>query len=148
MANDLEPTCGSGTDFTGTANAGNDTITSNTGMRTLVWNADDVIDVYASLYRKGTPYHIMEMPRDQRGFMYADKVLRNGKEVGVATSRGYSYYFREMLSLCTIDVEHAEIGKGVTVVWGNPGEPQKDVRATVARAPYKQDNRRIDLRKI
>ena len=45
-------------------------------MRTLVWNADDVVDVYASLFRQGKPYHYMEMPRDQRGFMYADKVLQ------------------------------------------------------------------------
>jgi vanillate/3-O-methylgallate O-demethylase len=31
-------------------------------MRTLVWNAEDVIEVYASLYRKGQPYHFMDMP--------------------------------------------------------------------------------------
>ncbi len=117
-------------------------------MRTLVWNADDVVDVFASLFKKGAPYHFMEMPRDQRGFMYADKVLRDGREVGVATSRGYSYYFREMLSLSTIDVADAEIGTEVTVVWGNPGEPQKQIRATVARAPYKTDNRRADLTKL
>jgi vanillate/3-O-methylgallate O-demethylase len=90
----------------------------------------------------------MEMPRDQRGFMYADKVLKNGKLVGVATSRGYSYYFRQMLSLCTIDVEHSEPGAEVTVVWGNPGEPQKEIRATVAPAPYKKDNRRLNVSKI
>jgi len=115
-------------------------------MRTLVWNADDVIDVYASLFRKGTPYHFMDLPRDQRGFMYADKVLDlDGNFVGVATSRGYSYYFREMISLCTIDVAASEHGTAVNVVWGNPGEPQKMIRATVAPAPYKKDNRRIDL---
>jgi len=39
-------------------------------MRTLVWNPDDVVDVYASLYRAGKPFHYMEIPRDQRGFMY------------------------------------------------------------------------------
>ena len=118
-------------------------------IRTLVWNGDDVADVYASLFRKDeTPYHFMEMPRDQRGFMYADKVLRNGREVGVATSRGYSYYFREMLSLCVIDVGCAELGAEVTVIWGNPGERQKQIRATVAPAPYKQDKRRVDLHSL
>jgi vanillate/3-O-methylgallate O-demethylase len=85
------------------------------------------------------------MPRDQRGFMYADKVVKNGKPVGVATSRGYSFYFREMLSLCTIDVAQSEPGTEVTVVWGNPGTPQKEIRATVAPAPYKADNRRANL---
>ena len=117
-------------------------------MRTLVWNADDVIDVYASLYRQGKHYHFMEMPRDQRGFHWADKVLKNGKLVGVTTSRGYSYYFRQMVSLCTLDVEQSAPGTEVTVIWGNPGEPQKEIRAEVAPAPYKEDKRRIDVSKL
>lgn len=114
-------------------------------MRTLVWNSDDVVDVYASLFKKGKAYQFMDIPRDQRGFMYADKVISDGKTVGVATSRGYSYYFREMISLCTIDLSHSEIGTEVAVVWGEPGEPQKEIRAKVAPAPYKKDNRRLDL---
>jgi vanillate/3-O-methylgallate O-demethylase len=36
----------------------------------------------------------------------------------VATSRGSSYYFREMLSLCTVDVAHADAGTPVIVHWG------------------------------
>jgi len=115
-------------------------------IRTLVWNGEDVTEVYASLFQKGeTPYQFIEMPRDQRGFMYADRVLRDGKDVGVTTSRGYSYYFREMLSLCILDVEHAEIGTEVSVLWGEPGQRQKVIRAKVAPAPYKHDNRRADL---
>ena len=114
-------------------------------MRTLVWEADDVVDVFASLFREGTPYHYMEIPRDQRGFMYADKVLKDGKVVGVATSRGYSYWFRQMLSLCVIEPQSAEPGTEVTVVWGEPGKPQKEIRAKVAPAPYKKDNRRSDV---
>jgi len=114
-------------------------------MRTLVWNEQDVVDVYASLFRQGGHYHFMEMPRDQRGFMYADRVLSGNSEVGVSTSRGYSYFFRQMLSLCTIDVSQAEPGTQVTIIWGNPGEPQKAIRATVAPAPYKSDHRRVDM---
>jgi vanillate/3-O-methylgallate O-demethylase len=114
-------------------------------IRTLVWNPDDVIDIYASLFRTGDPYDYMEMPRDQRGFMWADKVMKDGKLVGVATSRGYSFYFRQMLSLCVIDVEHSAPGTQVTVIWGQPGRPQKEIRATVAPAPYKQDRRRTDV---
>jgi len=114
-------------------------------MRTLVWNADDVVDVYASLFRKQQPFPFMDIPRDQRGFMYTDKVMKDGRLVGLATSRGYSYYFREMLSLCTIDLDAAEPGTEVVVVWGEPGGPQKEIRATVAAAPYKHDNRRVDV---
>lgn len=114
-------------------------------LRTLEWNGEDVVDVYASLYRQGPNYTYMEMPRDQRGYMWADRVLRNGDDVGVTTSRGYSYYYRQMLSLATVDVAHAEVGTEVEIVWGNPGDPEKTVRGRVAPAPYKPDNARGDL---
>lgn len=114
-------------------------------MRTLVWDAEDVLDVYRSLFHQGQNFSWMEWPRDQRGFMYADRVTKAGRDVGVATSRGYSYYFRQMLSLCTIDVEHAEPGSEVTVIWGEPGGPHREIKATVAPAPYKKDNRKVDL---
>ncbi|MER5800885.1 hypothetical protein [Streptomyces mirabilis] len=114
-------------------------------MRTLVWNSDDVVDIFASLFGKGEHYSFMDMPRDQRGYMWADKVTSGDDLVGVATSRGYSYYYRQMLSLCTIDVAHSEPGTEVVVHWGAPEGPQKTVRATVAPAPYKPDNRHADL---
>ncbi|MGW4484377.1 glycine cleavage T C-terminal barrel domain-containing protein [Amycolatopsis sp. NPDC004368] len=117
-------------------------------LRTLVWNSEDVRKVHDSLFEPGQNYTYMEMPRDQRGMMWADRVERDGNVVGVATSRGYSYYFRQMLSLATIDVAHSEIGTELTVVWGNPGNPELPIRVTVAQAPYKQDDRRGDLRKI
>ena len=112
---------------------------------TLEWDSEDVNDVSASLYRDETPYEPMDMPAEQKWQMRADRVLKDGDFVGVATSRGYSYYFRKMLSLCTIDVEHAEPGTEVTVVWGNPDQRQKEIGATVAPAPYKEDKRRTDL---
>ncbi|MBC2666985.1 aminomethyl transferase family protein [Novosphingobium flavum] len=117
-------------------------------IRTLVWNPEDVADVYMSLFREGEPYPVMELPRDQRGYMWVDEVRLNGNVIGAATSRGYSYFFREMISLATIDVKHAEIGKAVTVIWGNPGGPQKEIRATIAPAPYKKDNRRLDVHRL
>ena len=113
-----------------------------------MWNEDDIADVYASLFRAGRPFHYMEIPRDQRGFMCADKVMSGGQLVGIATSRGYSYYFRQMLSLCVIEADRSNPGTEVTVVWGDPGEPQKEIRAVVAQAPYKKDNRRIDVRSL
>ncbi|WP_350351672.1 hypothetical protein ABS642_21280 [Microbacterium sp. A8/3-1] len=113
---------------------------------TLVWNADDVVDVYASLFRKGEPMpDFMELPQEPRGYVYADQVLKNGELVGVTSSRGYSAYFREMISLAVIDVEHFAIGDEVTVIWGNPGTPQREIRATIAPAPYKENRARVDL---
>jgi vanillate/3-O-methylgallate O-demethylase len=115
-------------------------------MRTLEWNGEDVADVFASLLRPGDHYPFMDMPRDQRGFMWADQVTAGDDLVGVATSRGYSYTYRRMLSLCTIDVARSEPGTEVVVHWGEPGGPHKAIRATVAPAPYKPDRRRADLR--
>lgn len=111
----------------------------------LEWNREDVIDVYASLFDEGETYDYMEMPRHSWNAMYASKVLAGGGMVGVATSRGYSYYFRKMLSHCVIDIDHATPGTEVAVIWGDPGTKQKTIRAIVASSPYKRDNRRADL---
>lgn len=115
-------------------------------LRTLEWNAEDVAAVQNSLLGDGEHYDFMEMPRDQRGFMWCDRIEVEGAFVGTATSRGYSYFFRKMLSLATVDVDHSEIGTQVTVIWGAPGHPQKSIRAVVQSAPYKQDRSRGDLR--
>lgn len=114
-------------------------------MVTLVWNSDDVIDVFASLFRSGGTFEYMEMPRSPLGCMWADKVVKDGNIVGVTVSRCYSYFFRQMLSLCTMDVAFATPGQVVDVIWGKPGNSQKTIKATVAPAPYKTDKRRVDL---
>lgn len=114
-------------------------------IATLVWDSDDVVDVYRSLFCEGESFQYMEIPRDNSGGMDANIILRDGEPVGVTTSRCYSYYFRRMLSLCTIDVKHNSPGTSVTVVWGDPGKQRTQIRATVAPAPYKKDNRRIDV---
>lgn len=114
-------------------------------MTTLVWNKEDVHDVYASLFRDETPYEYMEMPRALFDSFAIDSVLIDGTEVGVSTSRCYSYHFRDVISLCSIDLPFAEVGQQVEVLWGAPGRPQKVIRATVAAAPYKRDNRRVDV---
>lgn len=117
-------------------------------MVTLVWNADDCAEVYASLFRKDAPYRYMEMPRNILGCVFADAVLKDGTLVGVSTSRCYSYFFREMLSLCVLDVACCTPGTTLHVLWGRPGTPQKAIRATVAPAPYKTDNRRLDVSRL
>jgi vanillate/3-O-methylgallate O-demethylase len=78
--------------------------------------------------------------------MWADRVSLDGETVGVATSRGYSYYFRQMISLSTLDIAVSEIGTELLVRWGKPNERQKEIRAVVAPAPYKKDHSRGDLR--
>jgi glycine cleavage system aminomethyltransferase T len=133
-------------DFIGRAALEPEVAEPRRSMMTLVWNPDDVAEVYASLFDKtATPYLYMEMPRNILGCVFADKVLKDGEIVGVSTSRCYSYYFREMLSLCVLDIALCQPGLEVTTVWGRPGQLQKHIRATIAPAPYKRDNRRIDV---
>ena len=132
-------------EFIGRAALEESAAAAHRAMVTLVWDKDDVKDVYASLFDSQTPYDFMEMPRALFDSFAVDSVRVDGREVGVSTSRCYSYHFRDMISLSSIDSEHAEPGQQVEVIWGSPASPQKRIRATVARAPYKPDNRRIDL---
>ena len=77
------------------------------------------------------------MPHSPYATCWVDKILHDGETVGHATFPGYSLYFRKALALSFIDVEYAEPGTPVKVLWGNPGEPHTELRATVAPAPYK-----------
>ena len=112
---------------------------------TLVWNAEDVADVAASMFRDEEPYEQMELPRTQWYSNHADKVVDGDKVIGIATNRCFSYYFRKTISHCSIDAAYAEPGREVAVVWGEPGTRQKVIRAVVAPSPFKEDNRYADL---
>jgi glycine cleavage system aminomethyltransferase T len=75
-----------------------------------------------------------------------DKVLKNGKTIGLSTYTGYTFNERATISLAMVDVEHSEPGAQVTLVWGEEGggstkptverHKQTEIRATVAAAPY------------
>ena len=122
---------------------------------TLEWDADDVGDVYASQFRGNAETYepIADRPNDirydpgtldqatgyPRTFTYhADKVLKNGKEIGFSSGRAVSETYHRMISLGFISRDEAKIGNEVTVAWGSPGFPQKEIRASVARFPYVQ----------
>lgn len=120
-------------------------------MVTLVWNTEDIIDVYASQFKPGEPYPNMDNP-NHYGFevgdkthalsLSADQVLnKDGKVVGISSGRAYSYYFREVISLSSIDTAYSALGTDVVVLWGDPGARQKQIRAKVSRFPYLNENR-------
>jgi vanillate/3-O-methylgallate O-demethylase len=85
----------------------------------------------------------MDMPR-LAGPSF-DQVLLGGELVGVSTGRTVSPTLRAMISLCVIDRAHAAPGTAVTVIWGRPGTPQREIRATVTALPFKPDHRRVDV---
>jgi vanillate/3-O-methylgallate O-demethylase len=135
-------------DFTGRKTLGAEVANPKRTIVTLEFNSDDMIDIYASMFREGEPYDFMDIPHQEKWVVWADQVLKDRKLVGVSSVPGYSYYFRKVLSLTYIDVKYSKPGTEVVVIWGNPGTPQKQIRATVAPAPYKKDNRRIDVTKL
>ena len=109
----------------------------------LTWNAADVTGVLTSMLGAGELPDQMDMPR-LAGPSF-DQVLLGGAPVGVSTGRTVSPTLRAMISLCVIDRAHAAPGTEVTVVWGRPGTPQREIRATVTALPFKPDHRRVDV---
>lgn len=117
---------------------------------TLAWNAEDVIDIYASLFGPGEEYTTLELPSSPnfRGILaHADHVLKDGRQVGIASGTIYSYHYRQVLSHCTLERDCADIGTEVLVQWGRHGGRIKDVRARVERFPYLDEgrNQTVDL---
>ena len=112
---------------------------------TLEWNADDVTAAIGSLYRPGPGAKYIEMPKARYATHHEDKVVKDGRPVGVSLDCGYLANERVMVSLAVVDSELAEPGTEVTVVWGEKpvsAKPaveeheQVEIRATVAPVPY------------
>jgi len=109
----------------------------------LTWNADDVAGVLTAMLRGGELPDQMDMPR-LAGPSF-DQILIGDAQAGVSTGRTVSPTLRAMISLCVIDRAHPAPGTNVTVIWGRPGTPQREIRATVTALPFKPDRRRMDV---
>lgn len=116
---------------------------------TLVWDDDDVVRIFESLFGDDLPHKIFDLPRDRWGGHH-DEVLVDGEVIGHSKSFCYSYSDREVISICSIDAEHSDPGTEVTLVWGEDGESknplvephtQTEICATVAPSPYLEDSR-------
>jgi vanillate/3-O-methylgallate O-demethylase len=113
---------------------------------TLVWNKEDIKRAWGSLFDEGDIAKYIDLPLANYSTLPYDKVLKDGKVVGISTYTGYTYNERAMLSLGIVDCQHSEVGTEVAVVWGeeNRGSPkptverhkQATIRATIASVPY------------
>jgi glycine cleavage system aminomethyltransferase T len=137
-------------DFAGRAALESEVANPQRTIATLVWNPDDVVDIYASLLKPGEEYKTIDLPTSPpwtKGMLsHADHLLKDGKEIGWSSGTVYSYYFRQVISHACIDVAEAELGNEVVVQWGDHGSRIKDVRATVERYPYLSEDRNDQIK--
>jgi syringate O-demethylase len=113
---------------------------------TLVLDSEDVLKGIATIFDKGRRTKYFEFPSAVYSTLPYDKVLKDGRLVGLSTWCGYSSNEGEMLTLAMVDAELSEPGTSVTFVWGEEGggsskptverHVQLEIRATVAPVPY------------
>jgi vanillate/3-O-methylgallate O-demethylase len=112
---------------------------------TLAWNGDDVARAMGTMFQDGDAAKYIDLPLANYATWPYDKVLKEGRIVGISTFSGYSYNERSMLSLAMVDVD-TELGTEVTLVWGEEGggsskpvverHVQAEIRAIVSPCPY------------
>ncbi len=108
----------------------------------LKWNAEDVLEVFASQLREGERYKYMETPNAYYAILPFDKVMLDDRLIGLSTYTVYTANVRAWFSLAMVDEAEAIDGKEVTVVWGEEDggsrKPiverhlQTDIRATLS----------------
>jgi syringate O-demethylase len=113
---------------------------------TLALNEADVTRALGTMFQKDNRAKYFDFPSAVYSTLPYDKVMKNGKTVGISTWCGYSSNEGKMLTLAMLDIEHAEPGTEVIFVWGEEGggsskptvEPhvQTEIRAIVSPAPY------------
>lgn len=117
---------------------------------TLIWEPEDLIRVFAS-YFEDERYKFMDMPASHYATYPYDSVLVNGRQVGISFYPVYTANFRRWISLCLLDPDIAQIGREVTVLWGEPDggsskpvverHKQTEMRARIAECPISADAR-------
>lgn len=118
---------------------------------TLLWNSEDVVRVFASLFRQEDQFKFMDIPASHYATFPYDSILHNGESVGISCYPVYTANFRRWISLAMIDERLAATGTEVTVLWGEPDggtakpnverHSQTEMRATVAPCPIADDAR-------
>lgn len=86
----------------------------------LFWDGDDVVDVYASLFRDGETHKYIDMPYPGWAVAHYDEVRADGEHVGISKWPAYNYNERTVISMASIDLEYTDPGTELTLTWGEP----------------------------
>lgn len=118
---------------------------------TLLWNSEDVVRVFASMFQQGERYKYMDIPASHYATFPYDAVLSKGETVGFSLYPVYTSNFRRWISLGLLDESVATPGTELEVLWGEPdggtAKPmverhiQTEMRVTVAPCPISDEAR-------
>jgi glycine cleavage system aminomethyltransferase T len=113
---------------------------------TLALNNEDVTRAIGTMFQKDRRAKYFDFPSAVYATLPYDKVVKDGKTIGISTWCGYSANEGKMLTLAILDPEHAEPGNEVIFVWGEEGggtskptverHVQTEIRAIVSSVPY------------
>jgi syringate O-demethylase len=115
---------------------------------TIALDNEDVARVISSMFQKGSRAKYIDFPSAVYAMHPYDRVLIDGKDVGVSTWIGYSSNEGRMLTLAILDAQYAKPGTKVSLVWGeaNGGSRkptverhvQTEIKGTVSPVPYSE----------
>jgi vanillate/3-O-methylgallate O-demethylase len=113
---------------------------------TLALDSDQVLKVISTVFDKKDRAKFIEFPSAVYSMHPFDRVLANGKTVGLSTWIGYSSNEGKMLTLAMVDEEDSKPGTRVTLLWGEPNggsakphverHVQVEIPAIVSPVPY------------
>ncbi|MBZ5501354.1 MAG: aminomethyl transferase family protein [Acidobacteriia bacterium] len=113
---------------------------------TLALNDEDVTRALGTMFQKKDRAKYFDFPSAVYSTLPYDKVMKDGKTVGISTWCGYSSNEGKMLTLAILNKEVTEPGTEVTFVWGEEGggsskptverHVQTQIRAIVSPVPY------------
>ena len=113
---------------------------------TLALDAEDTLRVMSSMFQQDARAKAIEFPSAVYSMHPFDKVLVDGRLVGLSTWIGYSSNEGSMLTLAVMDEQYATPGTRVSLLWGEEGggslkptvekHVQTEIRAVVSPVPY------------
>ncbi len=115
---------------------------------TLALDSVDVTHAISTMFEKKDRAKYFDFPSAVYSTLPYDKVLHDGKTIGISTWCGYSANEGRLLTLAMIESEYSEPGTEVTFVWGEEAggsskptverHVQTEIRAIVSPVPYSE----------
>ncbi|HKY80302.1 MAG TPA: aminomethyl transferase family protein [Sphingobium sp.] len=112
---------------------------------TLEWNNDDVLACFGSaLTDPGNGGMYMKLPNPMYATFQSDTIRKNGNHIGISQCLSFSVNAGCMISPSVVDIEHAEPGTEVVVLWGEKNSERpvvdkhqiREIRGRIAPSPY------------